>query len=166
MGRKDTKRPVRVDRAPDGKPKDSALVTSDLATGSIVLGGGRKAFTLAWSADCKGGARAIPPGDYRIRSARRLARKGAATWVLSSCSPRSKPMKFAAGATTRLTIGETVHLGTRVVIRKGRLNIGFALTTDRKWGASVFQDGKRIPVRYELLDKSGKKLSSGPLKYG
>jgi hypothetical protein len=155
-----------VDRAPEKQNDGMALVTSDVKAGSIVLSGKKGSFTLAWSAKDESRVRAIPAGDYRIRTARLHASKEKSTWVYSSCSPRTKPKTCAAGKTTRLTIGETVHLKARARIVKGRLRVGFGLLNDAGWGASVFRDGKRITIGCELYDKAGKRLTTATMKYG
>ena len=166
MGVKDTKRPARVDKAPEKKAEAVARVESDVKAGSIVLVGEKRRFTLAWTADDKVRTRAVPPGTYSIRTVRLLRSHRGSTWVRSSSSPRAEPTEYAAGKTSQLTVGEEVHIHASAVIRKGKLNLGFALKTERGSGTSVFKDGKRVSIGYDLLDKSGHKVASGTMKYG
>lgn len=166
LGKGDTRRPVTVKKPPEGKVEAAARVESDVKAGSIVLVGEKRRFTLAWTEKDEARARAIPPGRYALRAVRLIRESKGASWVRSSTSPRREPTDFPAGRTTRLEAGGAVHLKARATKKKGMLRLGFALVTEQGAGASVFRDGKRIRVGYELLDGAGRKLASGTMKYG
>ena len=110
---------------------------------------------------------ALPPGSYRLRDTRVSEEKDGVWWFLASSSGvHRKPVELKAGSTTKLDPGRKVVFKANLRARDDGLFLGFGLATADKQGLSIFSDGKRITVRYQLLDEDGGVLSEGPLKYG
>ena len=155
--------------APPGKDDaGSALVKSNLAHGTILLTGPDGDVTLVWKDGEKGKARALPPGSYRLRTIRVERVQDGTHWFLSSTGPKGKPMDLAGRRTKRVDVTDTVHFRHQINPdpKSGGLNLGFSIKTADDRGLSIYKDGRRVPVRYEVLAKGGAVLAQGTMKYG
>ena len=123
-------------------------------------------MALVWAAGEKKRVRGIPPGNYRVRSVRQEREEKGSHWILSATTPHADARRFTAGKTTRLKVGDTLHIAGRAKLKKKRLQLGFSLQNAAGWGASVYRDDKRVAVTYEVLGKGGRVLASGPMNYG
>ncbi|MHC4470905.1 MAG: hypothetical protein ACYS99_08060 [Planctomycetota bacterium] len=154
--------------APPADAKGLALISTGMASGSIILAGAEGRVTLVWKAGEKDRARALPPGAYRLLTTRVERRMDDVHWFLSSTGPaaRGKLFELKAGETTRIDVDEAVHFKGRGRWKKGALRIGFAITAGDGRGLSVFKAGRRVPVTYEVLSPKGAVLTKGPARYG
>ncbi len=110
---------------------------------------------------------ALPPGTYRLRDSRVEAELDGVWWFLaSSAGPGQKSFDLTAGSATKLDPGVEVHFAPTVKRQADGLFLAFGLQAADKRGLSIFRDGQRIVVRYQLLGADGGVLSEGPFKYG
>ena len=59
-----------------------------------------------------------------------------------------------------------MHLGCRVGRRGRGASVQMSLSGTGHAGLTIYCDGRRIPVDYEVLDDKQRKLSSGKMQYG
>ncbi len=143
-----------------------AHVEPAFEAGSIILQRGDELVSLVWSAKDKDRRRALPAGEYRLRTTRLEREQKGAWWFLSSTGPAGRKIEVAKRAPTKLTIDDEVHF-TSIVNRHGKkLQLGFSITGADKRGMSIYRDGKRVPVTYKVLNKKGKVIAKGRMNYG
>jgi len=124
--------------------------------------------TVVWAGESGPRARHLRPGSYRLRTIRIEREHEGKHWFISSTGPAGKPRELAAGKALRIDASAEVHF-EGVVRRKGKgkeLQLGFSIKSAAGRGLSVYRDGKRVPVTYELLARDGKVVVSGPMTYG
>jgi hypothetical protein len=162
---KDAKRgrPQRIDKAPEGA---GAHVEPTFDAGSVILQRGDRLFALVWSKDDKDRRRALPPGEYRLRTTRLEGEKDGAWWFLSSTGPAKTVVRVAERGPTKFSIPGEVHFKACARRRGQKLQLGFAIFSAEHRGLSVYRDGKRVPVTYKVLDKMGKVIDEGRMNYG
>lgn len=120
-----------------------------------------KVYRLAWSKKGKP-ARHLPAGTYTLTGYRVVDGE----WFLSTAGGRSK-VKVRKGKTTRLKLGSVVHIKLRAQRkRNGTVSLGMNVENDRGMGLSLYRNGKRIPIPYQFLSKTGDKLTAGKMNYG
>ncbi|MHC4550974.1 MAG: hypothetical protein ACYTEZ_19665 [Planctomycetota bacterium] len=141
-------------------------MTSSVRAGSVTLAGPRGDVTLVWNGETKERARALPPGVYRVRTTRVERTKDGTHWFISSTSPPRAPVAVRAGKTTHVRVGDTVHFESRVRRHGNELRLGFAIKGADGRGLSVYKDGRRVPVTFNVLSKKGRVLASGTMNYG
>jgi len=147
--------------------RDDALLTTNIKAGSFVLASGDREFNLVWKAGDKNRKRALPQGDYRLRTIRVERMLKDDHWFLSSSGLPGKPRALKRSTTTRIKVGDTVHFAIRRAKRKGNnIMLGFALLGADNRGISVYQNDKRVPVTYKVLSKKGRVLAEGAMNYG
>ncbi len=147
-----------------GKGSGRSKVTSNIPVGSVVLSGKQGLVRLTW----KKGQREhyLSPGDYRIRNLRVVEKKGKETWFLSSTQPRGRALQVEAGSPLHLRLTRGILFGGKARWKGRELMLGFGLRDSQGRGLSIYRNGKRVPIRYELLSSSGKRLQSGEMNYG
>ena len=166
LTRNDEARPLRLDAAPK-RPKDLALVETNLDAGSLILAGpGGDVAALVWKFDDKDRRRALPPGAYRLRTTRIERMAGKDHWFLSSTGPPGAERVLKADKTARIEVGDTVHFAAKARRKGGRLQLNFAIRGADHRGLSVYKNDKRVPVTWRQLSKKGKVLASGKMNYG
>jgi hypothetical protein len=150
-----------------GDPEGMAIVLIDRMRGRVSLAGpdGDVSLLLAGAHDVS--RFALPPGPYRLRDTRVTEEKDGVWWFLSSSTgPRRKPVDLQAGTTTKFDPGREVVFKGSVRPNATGLFLAFGVATADQRGLSVFRDGKRITISYQLLAADGGVLSEGPLEYG
>lgn len=132
-----------------------------------MLADGDREFNLIWKAGDKQRRRALPPGNYRLRTIRVERMHKDAHWFLSSSGLPGGPRALKGSTTTRIKVGDTVSFAIRRAQRKGeQVMLGFALLGADGRGISVYRDFKRVPVTYRILSRKGKLLAEGAMNYG
>jgi hypothetical protein len=160
--------PRAVAAPPAEGEREAAVVTPSFAEGSLLLrGSDGKVVRLAWEPR-EGGAmpsdrrRAVPPGEYALIGYRIVERaRDGKVWHVSASAPKIATLDLRAGATT-VEIDPTIEVAQRF---DGRA-IGMALRGEKDAGLTVYADGKRIRMRYRVLDGEGRELASGDVRYG
>ena len=82
--------------------RDDALLTTNIKAGSFVLASGDREFNLVWKTGDKNRKRALPQGDYRLRTIRVERMHKNAHWFLSSSGLPGKPRALKRSTTTRI----------------------------------------------------------------
>ncbi len=145
-------------------------------TGAVLLLDAKdKAYRLSWESgmaerkpdetkpDDPSRVRALPPGDYRMVGYR-LMRKAASgeTWWASATGQPIRRLALRAGETAVLEIDPTVHVRGR----SSRTSVNVDVKGEGKSGLSLYREGKRIDLRFRLLDAEGKERTAGTIHYG
>ncbi len=167
-------RPTRIDAPPADSKKDgknaSPHVEPTFGAGSVVLARGDRLFTLVWSSKdtAKTRRRALPAGEYRVRTTRIEGQKDGAWWFLSSTGPagEGRKVRVTKRDATKFSIADTVVFEAIVRQHRGKMMLGFSIAGTDGRGLSVYRDGKRVPVAYKILGKKGKTLAQGTMNYG
>ncbi|MDH3590920.1 MAG: hypothetical protein OER88_03525 [Planctomycetota bacterium] len=134
--------------------------------GSVVLQRGDRFVTLVWSKDEKDRRRALPAGAYQIKTTRIVRENGDGWWFLSSTGPARAKVSVEETSGATLDIGDTVHFKAMAKAHGKKLQLGFGITGRDGRGLSVYKNGKRVPVRYKLVNKNGKTIGGGAMNYG
>jgi len=107
--------------------------------------------------------RALPPGDYEVVGYRIIDRsREAETWHVCASRPRLDALRVRAGEEHALSLDATI----RVAKRLSDDQIQMAITGANAAGLSIYRDGRRIPIRYELRGRDGEVLRAGRMNYG
>ncbi len=164
--------PRRVDAAPSKADRSIGSVRWDGGWGSAILSGPDGDVALVWDATDDAAKRALPPASYRIRTLRieRIERTDASDesthWFVSSTGPAQEKVTVKAGMTAKLEVSATVHFEGQVKRKGGQLQLGFSIKSKAGRGLSVYRSDARVKTTYEILDRKGKVLASGPMNYG
>ena len=132
----------------------------------MILQRGDQLVSLVWSAKDKDRRRALPAGDYRLRTTRIEREKDRAWWFLSSTGPAGRKIQVAPRSPTKLTIDDTVVFKGNARLHGNKLQLGFSINGPDKRGLSVYKNGKRVPVTYKVLNNKGKVIARGQMNYG
>lgn len=159
-------------RAPELAPtQDSSTadrpvskVTSNIPRGTVVLAGEGGLVRLTWKKGQQ--AHYLAPGPYRIRNVRIVEKKGKNTWFLSSTQPRGQVLQVEEGSPLHLRLTRRILFGGKAHWKGRELFLGFGLRDAQGRGLSIYRNGKRVPIRYELLSADGRRLQSGKMNYG
>ncbi len=144
-----------------------AIVTMGRLCGRITLAGPDGDVTLLADGTREISRFALPPGSYRLRDSRLAMEQDGTWWFLSSSTgPHREPVELIAGSETKFDPGNEVHFKPNVKRQANGIFLGFGFTTKDRRGLSVFKDGRRIVMWYQLLAADGGVLAEGPLKYG
>ena len=165
MRSRKTWRPQRLDQPPK-KSETGTIVEPGFAAGSITLQRGDRLFSLVWTAKDKDRRRALPEGEYSLRTTRLEREQQGKWWFISSSGPAKQTIRVQARPVTKLSIGDVVRFHGTAKRRRGKLQLGFSITGEDVRGLSVYRDGKRVPVSFRVLDRGGKVLAHGPMNYG
>lgn len=140
-------------------------LSSNISNGEMFLVDARgKSFRLSWKTEAKQSpaARALPAGKYRLRTYRIQRELKGETWHLSSTAPAIRTVEIVAGENTVLKVDRRITVTSRVKGKRGMMNI----VGEHGAGLSIYQAGRRIPIRYRVLDAEGEELAQGAMTYG
>jgi len=141
-------------------------VEPEFERGSVVLRGPTGDVSLVW-ADGKGPrARSLAPGEYRLRTTRVVREHEGRDWFLSSTGPLGPTRTLRAGETAKVEGCAEVRFQAHARRRHAELQLGFSVTGADGRGLSVYRDGRRVDVSYEVVDGAGRVLSRGTMQYG
>lgn len=68
--------------------------------------------------------------------------------------------------TAHCAVRQGLGLLTRWFSKKGRQRVALSFLAEKRLGNTLYRDGRRIAIRWELLDAEGAVLASGPMRYG
>ena len=164
-------RPKLLDRPPRENSDHAGYLTTSLDDCSVVVKrqSGGQAFQLLWKKDATGKEdrrRALPPGEYQIIGYR-IARRDAEghDWFIAGTG-KIRTVKVHAGHVQDLKLSETIGLDCRTRPQGGELQVQAVAQGEHHCGLSIWKDGLRIPIGFQITDAAGKELASGTLKYG
>ena len=144
---------------------DEGTLTTNLKAGVVFLEDAKGlAYRLSWSQDEAGDARAraLPAGEYKLRTYRVLKQDAGRSWHLSSSAPTIQKLTIRAGQEHTLKLDQRIHINARIHGKQAQMGI----KGHEAAGLSIYRDGVRIPIRYSLNNSAGESLASGAMNYG
>jgi hypothetical protein len=122
------------------------------------------AFRLSWTGDEETDerARALPAGEYVLKTYRVLREDDDAQWHISATSPAIQKIEVSAGANTEVEIDDAIRI--RSHLNGGRAQM--MIQGEHGAGLSIYRDGKRIPIDFRVVDDDGSVITSGHMRYG
>lgn len=164
-------RPTTIDSAERGEgDEELGLVTSTIEHGELFLhpqGDKSVWFRLRWSPDDTDRTRSLAPGTYVVTGYRQLATADdGKPWIWSTASAGYKQIDVKAGETVHVEVRDWIGLNTRAVFRKGKHRVGLLFMAEKKLGNTLYRDGKRITIQWQLRNLLGEVLDEGPMRYG
>ncbi|MFT7667537.1 MAG: hypothetical protein ACI8X5_000216 [Planctomycetota bacterium] len=157
-----------MDNYEAGKPgKNLGYVVPSFDQGSVVLkNSGGKLYRLLWNevaATSKDRRRGVPAGDYTMVGYRLNKRDNEGKrWDLSATHAKLRKITVEAGVQLELDISETITIKHRLSPGIVDLAVGGVAPA----GLTIYREGKRIPIQFELLDETGKVHTKGRFNYG
>jgi hypothetical protein len=111
--------------------------------------------------------RPLPPGKYSVTNYR-VARpdKDGHEWFVSATGKNIRQFEITAGQTHRLDLKAEIAMNCRAKSTAGGVTVQAMIMGEHHAGLTIYRDGKRIPMRFAVLDKSGKEVAAGELEYG
>ena len=164
-------RPATLDGQSKPAP-DAAVggVTSTIEDGELFLhpeGDKKTWLRLRWSSTDEERTRWLAPGTYVLTGYRRVATADdGAPWIWSTASAGYKTIEVKASETVHVDVRGWIGLNTRNGVRKGQHRVGLVFMAEKKLGNTLYRNGKRIAIRWQLLDALGAVLAEGPMRYG
>jgi hypothetical protein len=159
--------PTAVTAPPIGElAAETAVITPSFERGALIL---RRAdgrlFRLSWQEDgvADDPRRALPPGKYALVGYRLLADDSQErTWHVSVSAPKIRELELESGKSLRVEIDPAIRIAQRV--HAGRLQV--SIQGEREAGLSIYKEGRRIPIGYEVRGPGGGVESAGKIRYG
>ena len=161
----DLPRPVIV----RGGHRDGAgSIRADLgASGSLVLQRGEERMRVLVGPDMESPPH-LDPGAYRLIGYRiRRSDESDTPWFLSATAVSGERLEISAGKSTQLAIAPSVT----VILTAQRDDRSALLSLSMRGplaspSITIYKGGKRVPLRYEVLDAQQRVLASGDMQYG
>lgn len=157
--------PLAVEEAPGTLAAGHGTLTPSFLRGDLFLvDDAGRSHRLSWSGD-EGDSerrRALPAGDYALRTYRIVRDVEGVTWHVSASAPRIRGVRVVAGEDARFDVSASIRLRSRVAGGQARMTI----QGDAKAGLTIYRAGKRIPIDYRITDEGGATLASGAMRYG
>ncbi len=146
----------------------AGAIRADLgAPGSLVLQRGAERLRVLVGSDSES-APHLDPGIYRLIGYRiRRSDESDAPWFLSATAVAGESLEIRAGKSTELAIepSVTVNLIAQRDDRAALLSLSMRGPLVSP-AITIYKDGERIPLRYEVLDARSRVLASGVMEYG
>jgi hypothetical protein len=121
------------------------------------------ALRLSWTgAEGEERTRALPAGEYVLKTYRIVRTKGDELWHISATSPSIQRLKVKAGANLAVEVDETIRLRAKLGSQRAQMTI----QGQNGAGLTIYRDGKRIPIDYRVVDDAGEVVASGRMRYG
>lgn len=151
-----------------GKPTGS--VTSPIKHGELFLhpkGDKDMRYRLRWSPDDKKRECPLPAGTYKVTGYRHVkTAKDGKQWVWSTTSAGYAELKVKEGETTHFEVRTKVVARARAIQKKGKHRVGLIFQAEKRLGNTLYREGKRIAIEWQLLDENDEVLSKGTMRYG
>ena len=145
-------------------------MTSTISDGELFLVGAaakHTAYRLRWDPGSDTSKRAIPAGTYRVLGYRHVrAAADGSTWIWSTTSPGFRELKVVAGESIHCAVERTPRVRTRAFVHEGKQRVELVFQAEERLGHTLYQDGRRITIRWQCLDGDGAVLEEGPMGYG
>lgn len=149
--------------------KGEGFVTPAFAQGALIVEDASGRLTrLSWEDAAPGDKRrALPAGEYALRTYRLIRKDSSGTeWILSATANPVKTISVRPGQETRVALDEGILLKSGLKQAHGTLNLAMEFKGDQGSGLTIYASGKRIPVRYRVVDPAGKEIAAGSMTYG
>jgi len=123
-----------------------------------------RAIRLAWTGEKEDGerARALPAGEYTLRTYRILREAHGELWHVSATAPRIRTLAVHAGHDLALELDATIRVQAKTKGDQAQMTI----QGEHGAGLSIYRAGKRIPIGYRVVDDTGVEVASGSMRYG
>ena len=155
-----TDRPLVVGPQAERKAGEGTL-EANLKEGEVFLKKGAQVYRLTWASLDTVRARPLPAGDYTL-TGYRIVR---GTWHLSATGSDAK-LKIREGKATALSLDDTLRVKVHARRKGQELSLGMGIRGDKNAGLSVYRDGKRIPIGYQLSFQGEQPPAAGTMNYG
>lgn len=107
--------------------------------------------------------RALPAGPYRLVGYRLIKTdENDQRWDLSASHPKLRTLDIQQGEVEKVTIDETITMRHRISAKR----FGLTVIGESPAGLTLYRDGKRIGIEFELVDAAGEVRQEGKLRYG
>ena len=127
----------------------------------------QREIRLSW--DKKGQAgetRALAPGTYTVVGYRAVKKSDDGTeWMITATSIDFATLVVKSGEIATVPVPKKILQSGRLARHGSNTNVNMALTYGRG-GVTIYQNGKRIPMPFRVVDASGKTVGSGTIDYG
>ena len=121
---------------------------------------------MAPSSQACAAAVSLPAGTYRLVGYRIYRKDSSGTpWILSVSGPPISTISIKEGASTRFDVNPAVRITGRLA-PNGQVQMMVSAPDETRNGATLYKNGKRIPMRYEVLGQDGKAVREGSITYG
>ena len=157
--------PTVVDSATEPTNAAFGTLTPSFQRGELLLTNkSGQAYRLVWDegAESDDRTRPLPAGVWDLLTYRIVRTQDGKTWHLSASGQSIKKIKVKAGENRVVEIEPAIRLGSR--LHRGQAQM--SIKGDSGAGLSIYRSGKRIPIGYRILNKSGDVLASGDMRYG
>lgn len=160
--RDQTEQPIPRVVSKAGPPNaDHGVVRSTVEHGEVFLRSKQETLRLRWSPGDTEVARAVAVGVYRVFGYRVV--KG--DWFVSATGGDRK-LEVRGDSQQDLTLEGKIALKLRVQRKDQKVRIQLGISSGEGMGLSLYKEGKRVGLRYSVLNASGAALAEGPLDYG
>jgi len=157
--------PEEAPAAPASLEDGLGTVTPSFEGGDLFLANADGfAFRLSWTGDEEAAerARAVPAGEYVLKTYRVLRENDDARWHISATTPAIQKIDVRAGENTEVEIDNSINI--RSLLNGGRAQM--MIQGEHGAGLSIYRDGKRIPIDFRVVDDDGAVITSGHMRYG
>lgn len=145
--------------------KRTGTVSPSFDRGDLFLENARGAvYRLSWTGDesPEASARVIPAGNYKLKTYRIVQEREGELWHISATKASIKEVKVKAGGHTTVVVDDAVTMGSVLHGNRAQMTI----QGERGAGLSIYRAGRRIPIGFQVVGRSGEVLSKGKMRYG
>lgn len=158
--------PEPITAPPREFASDMAALTPSFEKGALLLADadGRR-FRLSWEEESAGAdrRRALPAGAYTLVGYRMIATDATGKlWHVSASGPKLRALDLPGGTERTLEIDPSIRIKKRVAGDQLQVTI----QGDDGAGLTIYKEGERIPLGYELRGADGAKRGEGKVHYG
>jgi hypothetical protein len=161
--------PTAIATPPVGAAANAGFVTPSFLQGTLLFKNqDDNHYRLIWDAEeAKDRRRALPAGDYVLTGYTITSRdKHGKEWHIAASAKMIAKLKVEAGATQPFKLDETIHIHFQSRVARRKLIVSVGVHGEHHSGLSIYKEGKRIPLDWQLTDASQKTLADGKLQYG
>ena len=149
--------------------KETGKVTATITHGELFLhprGRRQERYRLRWSGE-KDRVRTLPVGTYRVTGYRHVKKaKDGAEWIWSTTSPGYAWLEVKPDETAHFEVRRALVVKARAFEKKGKHRVSLVFRAEKRLGNTLYRNGRRIGIQWQLLDAEGGVLSKGAMRYG
>lgn len=110
----------------------------------------------------------MPAGEYSLIGYRILRQDDKEReWMISSTSPHGiRRLVLKGGETQVISIPDQITIQFKARLSTSTLNLQVMVQGDHHAGASIYKDGKRIPIGFRVTSSKGRLIANGDMEYG
>lgn len=162
------KPPQAVTDAPPQNANNVGFIVPNFDEGSLLLKNAHgQFFRLSWEKKTENRRRALPPGSYSLMGYRIVRRDAKGDeWFVSVTARGTQRVTVHAGHEQQVKVSENVTVQCRAKPGGEGVEVQMMIMDAQHSGLSIYHNGKRIPIRYNITDAQGKEVASGTMNYG